>query len=437
MNKLLLIFSLLNFNSYSQTWIEIASGTDFTTETLFSDSVSGKLYVGGNFRYVNNNLLVNRIASWDGYNWDSLGPGANQFSSSISSIERYRSNIIATGNFFTPVHESHLGIWDGTNWLQFSGGPNSGVYLLKECFDTLYAFGLFDSINNSPASGIGKWDGNQWHPVRFNCSDLSFIAEGTWYQNQFYICGNFLDTISGSNDFAVLINDSLNKVGGINIANGLQVLRIVEFQGKLYIAGNFPSYGNFGANIVSWDGQQFSSVGGGTDDFIWNMKVIDNSLYVVGAFQHAGALQSQYIARWDGVNWHPVGNSIFNGWLGDIAEYNNEVYIAGSFTIIDGQPVNYIAKYSIPLSEIEHEKETSIYIYPIPCESELNFRIQNNVLGRRFIRICNILGSEFSSLQLSPNQNNFSVNTSSWAAGVYFVELITEEGRIVKKVIKN
>jgi len=427
----------MQMNSYSQTWIGLGAGTDFNTATLFSDSATGLLYVGGDFRYVNNNLLVNRIATWDGNQWDSMGPGANQFSGSIRSIVNFNSNIIACGNFFTPVYSSNIGIWDGIQWYPMSGGPNTRGIILKSSIDTLYAFGIFDSISNMPSTGIGKWDGINWYSQTFSCTDFSFVYDGTWYQNQFYIGGNFIDTISGSNDFAILYNDSLHNVGGINIANGLQVLKLVEFQGKLYIAGNFPSYGNFGANIVSWDGQQFSSVGGGTDDFIWNMKVIDDNLYVVGAFQNAGTVQSQYIARWDGINWHTVGNSIFNCILVDVEEYNNELYIVGCFDIIDGLNINHIAKYSIPLSAIENEKEINVNIYPNPSKDELNIRIQNIVQGYKSTRIYNLLGSDFFSMALSPNQHNYSVNTSSWPAGIYFVEIITEEGRIVKKVIKE
>ncbi|MBL0257955.1 MAG: T9SS type A sorting domain-containing protein [Bacteroidetes bacterium] len=59
----------------------------------------------------------------------------------------------------------------------------------------------------------------------------------------------------------------------------------------------------------------------------------------------------------------------------------------------------------------------------------MNIRIQNIVQGYKSTRIYNLLGSDFFSMALSPNQHNYSVNTSSWPAGIYFVEIITEEGR--------
>jgi hypothetical protein len=39
-------------------------------------------------------------------------------------------------------------------------------------------------------------------------------------------------------------------------------------------------------------------------------------------------------------------------------------------------------------------------------------------------------------LKLWPRNNTFEVDTENWPAGIYFAEVITDKGRMVKKAIK-
>jgi trimeric autotransporter adhesin len=130
--------------------------------------------------------------------------------------------------------------------------------------------GLFDSIGGVSASDIAMWDGEQWAPL------------------------------------------------GAGISNGPGVLDLTTFDdgsgSALYAAGIFGSAGGKPArNIVKWDGQQWSPVGGGFGGFVRCMTTFDDgsgpALYVGGNLV-GGDVFVQSVARWDGSSWSAVGNPL-------------------------------------------------------------------------------------------------------------------------------
>jgi len=84
----------------------------------------------------------------------------------------------------------------------------------------------------------------------------------------------------------------------------------------LYLTRVFLSMGGTPvANIVKWNGRVWSALGSGLSAEAsprgHDLQVYDDgrgeALYVAGAFSHAGGVAAGGIARWDGLNWSPVG----------------------------------------------------------------------------------------------------------------------------------
>lgn len=58
----------------AQHWQPLGMGTSDEIRCFYADTTNNKLYVGGSFKYAGG-VFVRSIATWNGYNWDSLGSG--------------------------------------------------------------------------------------------------------------------------------------------------------------------------------------------------------------------------------------------------------------------------------------------------------------------------------------------------------------------------
>jgi hypothetical protein len=78
--------------------------------------------------------------------------------------------------------------------------------------------------------------------------------------------------------------------------------------GSLYAGGNFTTAGGVVANYIArWDGVQWHPVGSGMNGSVSVLAVgPDGSLYAGGAFTTVGGVAANRIARWDGALWHPL-----------------------------------------------------------------------------------------------------------------------------------
>ncbi len=136
----------------------------------------------------------------------------------------------------------------------------------------LHACGNFTAIGGAAANGIARWNGNSWTAL------------------------------------------------GSGVSGGI-IRRIVAWDDgngdALFAAGSFPVAGGSVANgIARWDGQTWTSVGGGMNGAVADIVVHDDGtgpqLYAGGWFTQAGGLPANHVARWNGGTWSVVGAGLGN-----------------------------------------------------------------------------------------------------------------------------
>lgn len=168
----------------------------------------------------------------------------------------------------------------------------------------LHAVGTFTTANGYSIPSIAKWTGSKW-------------------------------TIVGS------VKENFYGVGCLEF----------DASGNLYIGGLFTvllTNGNIANNIAMFDGATWTTLNGGTNQAVMNMKIgPDGSLYVAGNFTQVGATVSAgRIAKWDGSNWSTVGTGVgFNNIVYAIEFHNEVLYAGGSFGSVDGINAGYMAKW--------------------------------------------------------------------------------------------
>ena len=69
-----------------------------------------------------------------------------------------------------------------------------------------------------------------------------------------------------------------------------------------------------------------------------------------GLFKSAGEQPANYIAKWNGTSWDPVGGGV-NSPVHSLGVYNDELYAGGLFDTVDAAPVNHIARWNGKISK--------------------------------------------------------------------------------------
>ncbi len=112
---------------------------------------------------------------------------------------------------------------------------------------------------------------------------------------------------------------------------------------NLYLGGDFSVAGSeVASNIVKWDGSNWHSVGEGSENGVngpvYGLTYINNKLFAGGSFTKAGSLSANGIAYWDGTSWQTLGQDSLNG------VRNIQVTFSGDTIIGPGQ-IYSVASY--------------------------------------------------------------------------------------------
>lgn len=121
---------------------------------------------------------------------------------------------------------------------------------------------------------------------------------------------------------------------------------------SLYVGGAFDRAGEVEANsIARWDGQSWYAIGYGLEHEVNAMAIFDDgsgpSLYAGGQFVWSWPNMTRYLARWDGQYWKQVGT--ISSFVQALTVWDDgtgrALYVGGEFKTIDNKPIAGIAKW--------------------------------------------------------------------------------------------
>ncbi|MBN8597803.1 MAG: hypothetical protein J0L78_09030 [Planctomycetes bacterium] len=310
-----------------------------------------RLVLGGELRIPGSPSPV-AIASWDGKQWHTFGPGLTPAPAALASIF---GNVIAGGAWnLQQVGGESLGTlaqWDGTSWQSLSGGTvNGSVGAMKAMGNWLYVGGSFTAAGSTDAANIARWNGLTWQKLATGLNGKVNAIE--IFNGEIVAAGEF---ISGPNAVRyvarwdgqawrpfgsgpgmsiralAVYNGKLAAcgAGGVRIWNGAQwsilsnpafsygsIARMHGIGDRLFIAGFFngasPSSFN---SILAWDGTQWSFMNEGltmgeAPAEVHAMATYQGDLYAGGVISHSGSAPAMGLARWTASDWRSVGS----GW---------------------------------------------------------------------------------------------------------------------------
>lgn len=350
------------------------NGLDAPVLALVGDRHGG-LYAGGEFTR-SGPTKISHVAHFDGSRWQALGEGLNN---DVTALALAPDGALYVGGAFTAtasggVSLAHIARWDGAQWQPLGTGMDDKVdALATDSQGNLYAGGHFEHAGGVAASKIAKWDGQQWSPLGEGLPGpiyaLLIAPNGDVYAGGWF-------------DEWVTVNGQQERLSGIarwdgqhwrglddGLTNDHSVISLaMDAQGHLYAGGWFKCvvHGNVAANhIAMWDGQQWHPLGAGmdiSDAYRWAIAVHDltvdsqGNLFAAGFFDRAGGQPANYVALWDGANWHPLGEGLSGLPASSRADHvrgealalvdNDRLFVGGYFDHAGGIPSVNIALWS-------------------------------------------------------------------------------------------
>jgi hypothetical protein len=220
------------------------------------------------------------------------------------------------------VLASFSGMGQALSFGTLGGGFTLGGGVRSMFYDTLdkklYVSGQFQKADGKLVWGVAVWYNNQWDSLQGGLTQ-------------------FPHQPSDPNEWASFAH------------------KIIRFQNKIYFVGaitwvngkNQYNMGVWDLTSNSWD----YPISQPPNDRIYDLKVHNNTLYACGKFTKFGNTVCNYVAKFDGLSWQPVGD--FTKFekrasgptqIGPIEIYKGDIYVGGAFDGPDGIPQN-IAKY--------------------------------------------------------------------------------------------
>lgn len=305
------------------------AGTAYDLAT-YNDGGGLALYVAGSS--VPGFGIVGNIAKRVGSAWEGVAGGvASNGTSEIDALEVHSdalgSRLHVGGNFRMvsgatvrrAAKYSDLGEWSALG-ASILAPTRDAIVFDHGSGPTLYVSGDFTTLNGQPAPGIASWNGTEWVPLPIGPTNVTRISSMTIFDDG----------------------------GGP----------------ALYVGGRFdlarPGGGPPCRNIAKWTGTQWVDMGlgltdGGLGGAVLTLFVHNDgtgpALYAGGSsLMSADGVPIMNIARWNGTTWSRVGGpGGVQGTVLALAEFDDgggaDLYMAGSFTFIDGQTRPGIARW--------------------------------------------------------------------------------------------
>src|SRR5436190_12927743 len=102
------------------------------------------------------------------------------------------------------------------------------------------------------------------------------------------------------------------RVMDVDVLDVLDAQALAIYNGSLIAAARIKSGANSFCAVVRWDGNGWEMLGGGlgsaSGDVVNSLIVYQGQLFAGGKFSQF--VNTEYVARWDGTTWQPIGPSI-------------------------------------------------------------------------------------------------------------------------------
>lgn len=309
------------------------------------------LFIGGSFTSIEGNTR-GRIAELNA-NTGALQPLDISFNSTVEDIA-VSGNLLGIGGFFTTI--------DGASQPYFAEidintntltdrilGLNSFVYGLNYEGSDLILAGSFNLVGSSQIQRILEYDPITDELTSFNAGTVNGSVEAIHLLGgELFIGGSFTSVNGSPRQRLASIDPETASVNALDVQFNSTIQSLDSQDDRLYAAGFFTTVnGNNDRGVVAidltdgtladWDANPSGS--------IEVAKATPNGIILGGSFQYLNNVDLQRLAEFDFVenNMSVVFDGNINSTVEDILLDENDLYLAGSFSQVDGETRNRFA----------------------------------------------------------------------------------------------
>lgn len=251
-------------------------------------------------------------------------------------------------------------------------GFNGGYSTVRTVFfDTigkkLYAGGHFKFTGNKLVNGVASWNGSSWDSLQGGLTpnphynDPGTNTSGGWpwqiirFQNKIYFIGA-ITWVNGKNQYNMAVWNGTTWDYPIAQPPNGAVYNLVVHNNELYACGQFTKFGNTTCNYVAkFDGISWQPVGDLSKYFktyvppaqINCVAVYNNELYMGGAFLDSAGVNTNFV-KYDGTKWTTAGTGISQGfaWINRMEVFKGKLYCGGYFGKTSQTPGNGLVRFN-------------------------------------------------------------------------------------------
>lgn len=399
----------------AQGWVDLKGGLDGTVTEL--EEYNGKLVVVGYFTHAGGVFSPN-MAFWDGTSWIAAG---------IDSTSLFAQQMVVNNDTLFALNYGDMYFWDNTKWSYYLHLPaepaNSFSFHNKIYFSDYAQLVHLYETDNKAVSMIGEINAG------------AKVHDMINYQDQLIVTGCF-DSINGIRYGHIASYDGTAwhqmSSGFTSLSNGIA---LGTFNNLLYVGGSLHTdEGTLEDYLLSFDGNSFQQVQSEPDYLVEKIESIPEKLFITT--YHYIEKESIYtLSEWDDSGWN---NLVELSTYPIIKKFNNKLYVAGSFSQINGTAFNNIVRWE-ETSGISSNNLTSnkpIHFFPNPANDFVSIGISSsNSINKAELTINDINGRFY--LKQNLEKNNEKIYVGDLPSGIYIVKVSNDKEVFVGKLIKQ
>lgn len=362
-------------------WEPVAKGglNGAVSAILTHDDGSGPaVYVGGSFTAIGGQAIA-YLARWKDGQWSPVGAPLDGTVEELAVLDSGGGRALHVAGTFARAGDLPVGglaRWDGSTWSAFGSGftyqphpsipPKTGGVRALASFDdgsgsALYAGGSFTTAGGAPIRAVARWDGSNWTAVGGGlpnqlASVNSLVVAEVFGVSALVAGGSTTSSLNpGPGPVLAYAGSGWQALGPpLALSSGFftDVTRLLVFDSGsgplLHAAGHFDSAGlQPVSGVARWNGVQWEPVGGGLPAWVAELRAIDHGFGPV-LYAHSYTPTDQNgVVRLRGTTWSPVVTGL-NGSVTAIATdidlASPTLLIGGNFTASPSQDA-YLARW--------------------------------------------------------------------------------------------
>lgn len=394
------------------------------------------LFVAGHFDQIGG-IDASNIAAWDGQNWHPLGAGVM---GEVYDMQYSGQKLYVAGDFYLPgsPDNKNIAVWDGNTWTGIQSGDMEGkVFAVCVFFNEVYLGGDFRKINGQPASyaaegnklpsGAFEWVNTDVISVDSTVRSIEIVADNILFGGDFThtsvnsTAGNQL-TVNhlaywDYNNWLTGISGNIPCVSAIQSVNGY--LLTGHRQEFFYLASLL--------NAGVWTSMWIHPYNIGEEDGLRGFFNYDDRYYMYGNITGGDLSSGSGLLVFAPEYKKTAGFAGANGTVRAAIGFQNNIYLAGDFTKLHGDPYPGIARIQLaPVSADEPMDGLPVRVSTASDHISLKYE---SLEQRTAFRVYDLQGRLMVEKTLIPGEMESILDAGeTWTNGLHIWQLQNASG---------